>query len=1305
MKRLLPSLSVRMFHRAIKGGPHRALFCHPIFWSLITFWLIGIISSRAETLSGTPGSAEKSAVVNFSELASSEQLQARQSVERASFPPFMSPGADFWKSHGDNAEAFSSPAGTMHTAAANTAAAAAASPAPLTNFFAAGDTGFIPPDTMGAVGPNHLMVTLNGTVRIQSRNGSVISSMTLDQFWSRLGPFSSFTFDPKVFYDSFADRWIFVTPVDGELPSSAVLIAVSQGPDPTRNWNMYRFTADSTGAAWADYPSVGFNSKWIVASFNMFFTSGGYKEAKTWVFDKADLYANGTGRFNTFSDASGFTQTPVVSFDPTEPILYVVEDFDERSLRISTITGPVGQERFNIGTASVVAPISWSISGDNIAPQKGSSALIENNDARIINAVFRDGTIWTTHTVFFPAGNNPTRSAVQWWQINPNGRIIQRALIEDKTGNKFFAFPSIAVNMFGDALVGFSRFGRDQYAGANYALRLAGDPPNTMQMDYEFKSGEAPYFKDYGSGRNRWGDYSATVVDPLNDMDMWTIQEYAAAPTGSVSHWGTWWAMVLLSQPPDNILEIAVDPPAESTIIAGSSTNVFVRVTDVFAVTNATVSASIPGLPDVQFTNNGLPPDLTAADDIYSGSLFIPTNYSTVNMTLFVTAPGKQDFTTNIVYHAFPVPPNDMFSNAIKIPPQGAFGANIIQTANNFATTETGEPNHAGVNTREASLWWNYSTPSDSQILVDTSGSGIDTVVAVYTGSRVDQLTEVASVDDVGTRAQGFLTFTARAGITYRIVVAGKDISQQGPIRLRLEPNGQPDLLSPRLTVTAPPSGIFVQSDSIEVRGTALDPEPNASGLRLVRVQNLSAEPPVSYVADGTTNWFVTVQLLLGTNMLEAFSVDFAGNRSDAKVITVYYNQVLVPNDLFGNASTLSGNSGSVIATNTVATKEFGEPAHAGNEGGKSVWWKFTPPADGLLLLSTEGSVISGGTAPLDTLLGLYTGDFVTSLTEVASNDDASPGSGYSELTASLKGGVTYHIAVDGYAGAGGVIKLSYTFEPSTVFTVTATSAGGGSVSPASGTFPKNSTVTFTATPDPNFEFESFTTTNGDILSTRNPFSISLTGPTNIVAHFHPHRFTESFESGDFSRLPWQVSGWKVQSDVVAQGQFAAASTTHERNGTNSLVLLTQMLPGIGSFDFRVSTETNYDQLQFFVNDELRDSWSGEIPWTLYTFDVPGGLTRLEWRYVKDNAINEGLDTVYLDNVDIPLARPVLSINGSRQIQFIGVPNATYAIQASSDLKTWTTVATRTADQSGKVTFTEPLQPGQSARFYRVVAQ
>ena len=58
-----------------------------------------------------------------------------------------------------------------------------------------------------------------------------------------------------------------------------------------------------------------------------------------------------------------------------------------------------------------------------------------------------------------------------------------------------------------------------------------------MQTPILLKAGEGTYVKEDGSGRNAWGFYSNTSVDPADGLSFWTIQEYA----GTGNHWGTWW--------------------------------------------------------------------------------------------------------------------------------------------------------------------------------------------------------------------------------------------------------------------------------------------------------------------------------------------------------------------------------------------------------------------------------------------------------------------------------------------------------------------------------------------------------------------------------------------------------------------------------------------------------------------------------------------------------------------------------------------------------------------------------------------
>jgi subtilase family serine protease len=146
-----------------------------------------------------------------------------------------------------------------------------------------------------------------------------------------------------------------------------------------------------------------------------------------------------------------------------------------------------------------------------------------------------------------------------------------------------------------------------------------------------------------------------------------------------------------------------------------------------------------------------------------------------------------------------------------------------------------------------------------------------------------------------------------------------------------------------------------------------------------------------------------------------------------AAVSTVFTVTLPAPvNDLFANATVLTGTTATATGNNATATKESGEPNIAGNQGGKSVWWAWTAPVSGTVQINTEGS-------KFDTLLGVYTGSVVSALTTVAQNDDVSHGDLTSAVSFSAVAGTTYYIAVDGYnyghgaGAASGNIALSLT--------------------------------------------------------------------------------------------------------------------------------------------------------------------------------------------------------------------------------------------------------------------------------------
>lgn len=413
----------------------------------------------------------------------------------------------------------------------------------------------IPPDTQGAVGPNHLMITLNDVVTIQNKSGGVIRTVTLRSFWASLG--NPTPFDPRVTYDPYNNRWIFIAAANAQSATSSLLIGVSQTFDPTGVWNLYRIDVDASNLVWIDNPTVGFNKNWITVQGNMFNVSNNaFNRSHIYVFNKARLYAHLSATFKLFSSNTiGGSQVPAQTFDPSLTTQYLIQNWNGNTggkglLRLYKITGAVGSEVF-APVAFPTSPSPWASSAPIInkgfAPQRGTTLRIANNDSRIQDVVYRNGSLWTTQTIFLPATSTPTHSAAQWWQINTAGAVLQRGRIEDPlatatNGRFFYAFPSIAVNKQNDALVGYSRFSSGTFASAAYSFRLATDAANTMRAPVVFKAGLATYTKDFGGGQIRWGDYSNAVVDPANARDFWTIQEYANTPSGATSRWGVEWA-------------------------------------------------------------------------------------------------------------------------------------------------------------------------------------------------------------------------------------------------------------------------------------------------------------------------------------------------------------------------------------------------------------------------------------------------------------------------------------------------------------------------------------------------------------------------------------------------------------------------------------------------------------------------------------------------------------------------------------------------------------------------------------------
>jgi len=826
-------------------------------------------------------------------------------------------------------------------------------------------------------------------------------------------------------------------------------------------------------------------------------------------------------------------------------------------------------------------------------------------------------------------------------------------------------------------------------------------------------AGYAKDFRDTKTGNNTWSSS--------------TNQFYATNGYDLCTGWGTPAGQHLINDlaglpPRRGFLQISVSPPSGSALLQSSAQPIYVTVTDVYAVTNATVTATIPGVTNLTFLDNGQAPDATAGDGIYSVLFQVPTPTNPITMTVMANATNELGITNVIAYNIVAPPPNDNFTNATKAPAAGA----TYLANNRFATLEPNEPQHDKDANDGASLWWDWTPASNTNVFLTTAGSLVDTVLAVYTGNTLKSLVAVAATNsDLALNQPAWLRFNAQGGTAYRIAVASANASVVGTVALQIAPGGQPDTNAPVVSIVSPLDGLTVTNSLILLAGTAFDPQPNASGVSQVSISSQG----VVVLASGTTNWTGIGFVTPGLNTIQVTAVDNYGNVSAPATIQLYYYVQNPVNDFFAAALPLSatppvllGFGGSDSVSNTNATKELGEPNHAGNTGGKSVWWWFQPPSDGVLELDTTNSTF-------DTLLGLYTGSVVSNLTTIADNDDAYPGApgGFSRIDQAVHSNLLYHIAVDGYGGASGTVVLNYLFTPATLYHLTVSNTVGGSVQvmatnglggimllpSLNGDFVGNTTVELAAFPNANYQFDIW---DGDWLSLDNPVFIVVNGNMSVTGHFHPIGVSDGFESGDLLQLPWATFGdapWFVETNVVEAGQYAARSGVITNSQSSTLILTTNFYAGTGSFGYKVSSETNFDVLDFSVDGFLVQEWSGEAGWADFEFPLSAGTHTLEWSYIKDPSISEGLDAAFLDNVILPLAVatngasvPQLQIqrqtDGVPFLTLLGQTNQQYVVQTSTNLFNWSNASTNVLF-GGYLHIQLPGSATNSIQFYRAV--
>jgi hypothetical protein len=159
---------------------------------------------------------------------------------------------------------------------------------------------------------------------------------------------------------------------------------------------------------------------------------------------------------------------------------------------------------------------------------------LDTGDARILNAVFRGGSVWCAFATRHNWDEPVNVAAIHWVQIEAaSAALTQEGIYGAKAA--YYSYPAVMPNNNGDMVLVFSHCSANDYASVRFTGRKASDPLGTLRNSTTLKAGSAGYLGRDGNGRNRWGDYAGIAGDPVEPASVWVYSLFAVPDA-----WATW---------------------------------------------------------------------------------------------------------------------------------------------------------------------------------------------------------------------------------------------------------------------------------------------------------------------------------------------------------------------------------------------------------------------------------------------------------------------------------------------------------------------------------------------------------------------------------------------------------------------------------------------------------------------------------------------------------------------------------------------------------------------------------------------
>jgi hypothetical protein len=359
--------------------------------------------------------------------------------------------------------------------------------------------------------------------------------------------------------------------------------------------------------------------------------------------------------------------------------------------------------------------------------------------------------------------------------------------------------------------------------------------------------------------------------------------------------------------------------------------------------------------------------------------------------------------------------------------PPAVLTAGTPVTINTTEASSTGDPVPGCGYAVGKGVWLTFTPSSSGVVILNSCGSTFDTVVQAYTGN-CDSLTPVANGcgDDYPSCGSGgsYVTFMGTAGTLYRILAGGYE-GDSGSLSL-VASVATPRTLTVNATASSAPTIVVSPTDATGLaNGATSFTRTYANGT------DVTLTAPTTVGGLNFLRWMQDGALLTYSNVV---TVTLGANHT----MTAVYSP---PNDVCGGAIALAAGSTSTMDT-TYATSDFDPTPTCGYLVGNGVWFKYTPAANGVVVISTCAS-------DYDTVVQAYTGS-CAALTQVGHgcSDDGygCSGSG-SYVTFAGTSGTTYYILAGGYTGYKGTLRIVANVVAQRTLTVNSAPVSGVAIS------------------------------------------------------------------------------------------------------------------------------------------------------------------------------------------------------------------------------------------------------------------